>query len=470
MPIRLKIMVMVVTILTIASAGCTGQSYGQPNVLLIVVDDLGWMDTGIYGSTFYETPNIDSLATEGMRFTNAYSACTVCSPSRAALLTGKSPARLQFTGHITAVYKHRYPEHGAIIPPDDRMYIPLEEVTIAEALKPAGYVSASIGKWHVGIDERYYPTRQGFDVNIAGSKLGSPAAYFYPYKNSESSWNPDIPNLHDGKEGEYLTDRLTDEAIAFIREQQASPFFVYLPYFSVHTPLQAPGSLVKKYEQKLQRDSSQKSAVYGAMVERVDWNIGRLLQTLHDLQLEEQTIVIFTSDNGGSQHGTNNAPLREGKGYMYEGGLRIPLIVKWPGQTAAGSVTDAPVISHDLFPTICNMIEGAQSGPALEGRSLTPILTGGAEFPERMLFWYYPHYSPQAGQPGAVVREGNYKLIHHYDPERLELFNLADDVSERHDLSSILPDKAQALDDKLTAWLQQVNAKMHTPNPEYRPN
>jgi arylsulfatase A len=440
----------------------------NPNIVLIVVDDLGWKDLGCYGSSFYETPNIDRLAASGMRFTNAYSSCPVCSPTRAALLTGKSPANLGFTGHITAIGRHRYPEHGRIIPPKDRMYVPLEEVTIAEALKPAGYSTISIGKWHVGNEKKYYPTKQGFDQNIAGYKHGSPPAYFFPYKDPDKEWNPEIPTLKGGKEGEYLTDRLTDEAIQFVEKKKLGPFFLYLPFYAVHTPLQAPQNLIQKYEKKLQSDSSQKNAVYGAMVERMDYNVGRLMDFLRKSGLGENTLVVLVSDNGGLSTVTNNQPLREGKGFLYEGGIRVPLIISLPGKIDAGTECDVPTISHDLYPTITDFVSDSQPSRGLEGKSLAPILTGKNDTANRELYWYYPHYSPQAKQPSAAVRIGKYKLIQFYDPEKVELYDLENDLEEQNNLAERMPEKRDELLVKLDHWLTNNNTIMHTLNPNYK--
>ncbi|MCL4692584.1 MAG: sulfatase, partial [Candidatus Hydrogenedentes bacterium] len=281
-----------------------------PNVVLILVDDLGWRDLGCYGrGDVFETPNIDRLATQGMRFTQAYANCPVCSPSRAALLTGKDPARLHFTGHITAIGKHRYPDDSRIIPPDDYMYLRHEEVTLAEALKPAGYVSASIGKWHLG-EQGFWPEDHGFDVNVAGWTHGSPPSYFDPYEKPEQEWNPSIPTLASREPGEYLTDRLTDESISFIEQNQENPFFLYLSYYAVHTPLQAPAELVEKYTRKFEGRDTGVDTTYAAMVEKVDQNVGRVLETLDRLDLADDTIVVFFSDNGGEEDATTNAPLR----------------------------------------------------------------------------------------------------------------------------------------------------------------
>ena len=462
---------------TLAIPGClnsaqklspTSKVNKKPNFVLILIDDLGWKDLGCYGSTFYETPNIDRLAQEGMLFTNAYSACPVCSPTRASLMTGKDTARLRFTGHITAIGRHRHPRKSRIIPPDDRMYLPLEEATIAEALKPAGYASASIGKWHLGT-EKYWPQEQGFDLNVAGWTHGSPPAYFYPYNNPSSKWNPSIPTLKGGKPGEYLTDRLTNEAIKFIKANRNRPFFLYLTHYAVHTPLQAPKPLVNKYKAKLKTDQSQKNATYAAMVENLDANVGRVLQMLEQLDLVDNTVVIFASDNGGEGRVTNNTPLRAGKGCLYEGGIRVPLFVKWPGRVKAGSICKTPVTSEDLYPTIVEIAgDQAKPGEKIDGKSLVSLLTGKGKFKREAIYWYYPHYSPQAKQPGAAIRAGDYKLIELYDPPKVELYNLANDIGEQVDLAEKMPKKTKELLRKLHGWLKSIDAKMHTPNPEYK--
>ncbi|MGE0375329.1 MAG: sulfatase [Planctomycetaceae bacterium] len=438
-----------------------------PNILLVLVDDLGWTDLGCYGSTFYETPHTDRLAAEGMRFTTAYSAAPVCSPTRASLMTGKSPARLGFTGHITAIMQYRYPPEGRILPPQDHMLLRLEETTLAEALHEAGYVSASIGKWHLG-PEGYWPEDQGFDLNIAGWTHGSPPSHFFPYTNSKQDWNASIPTIKGGQPGEYLTDRLTDEAVRFIEQNRDRPFFCYLTHYAVHTPIQAPADLTAKYQRKLATDSSQKNATYAAMIERVDTGIGLVMDTLDRLELAERTVVIFFSDNGGLSQVTNNAPLREGKQFLYEGGLRVPLIVKWPGVVEAGTTCDVPVISHDLFPTIVEVAGlNVDTLTDLDGVSLRPLLTSDGELPSRTLYWYYPHY---ARRPGAAVRDGDLKLIEWYDPPGVELYNIADDLSETNNLAPQLPTRAAELRADLTRWLSDINATLHTPNANFRPS
>ena len=438
------------------------------NVVLVLVDDLGWMDLGCQGSQLYETPRIDALAASGARFAQAYANCPVCSPSRAALLSGRNPGRVGFTGHITAIGRHRYPERGAIVPPDDFMHLRHEEVTLAEALQAAGYVSANIGKWHLGA-ERHWPESQGFDLNVAGHTHGSPASYFFPYRKPEQEWNPDMPNLdlHGSAEGEYLTDRLTDEALAFIASNRDRPFFVYLSHYSVHTPLQAPAALVRKYEAKIAGGGG--NATYAAMVETVDRSVGRVLDKLEQLKLDRRTVVILASDNGGLASVTDNAPLRAGKGYLYEGGIRVPLVVRWPGHGTPGDVIDTPVTNLDLYPFLIAATGLApQSSPVLDGRNLGILIEGGGWEP-RDLVWYYPHYSPQARSPGAAIRSGGYKLIKFYDPPGMELYHLEDDVGENLDLAESMPDRAADLSARLRDWIEGNVPIRHTPNPLHAP-
>ncbi len=448
-------------------ASCPGAAE-RFNVVLVLVDDLGWMDLGCQGSQLYETPRIDALAASGARFAQAYSNCPVCSPSRAALMSGRNPGRVGFTGHITAIGRHRYPERGAIVPPADFMRLRHEVVTVAEALESAGYVSASIGKWHLGA-ERHWPRSQGFDLNVAGHTHGSPASYFFPYRKPEQEWNPDMPNLdlRDSAEGEYLTDRLTDEALAFIEANRDRPFFVYLSHYAVHTPLQAPEGLVSKYAAKIAGGAG--DATYAAMVEAVDRSVGRVLDRLEQLGLEGRTVVIVASDNGGLASVTDNAPLRAGKGHLYEGGIRVPLIVRWPGRGTPGDVIDTAVTNADLYPLVTAAAGLApDSYPAPDGRDLGLLIDGG-EWEPRDLVWYYPHYSPQARSPGAAILSGGYKLIEFYDPPGVELYHLDEDLGESTDLAASMPARAEKLRARLRAWIDENVPIQHTPNPLYEP-
>jgi len=441
----------------------------KPNILFILIDDLGWRDLHCYGSDFYETPHIDKLRSEGMMFTNAYSACPVCSPTRASILTGKNPAHLQFTGHITAINMHRFPPFGKVIPPQDKMYVSLDEIMIPEALKPLDYKSISIGKWHVGNKEKYFPTHQGFDINVAGYEHGSPPTYWGPYKNPGKDWNSEIKNMTPGKPGEYLTDRLTDEAIKFIKNNKERPFFVYLSHYAVHTPLEAPEELVKKYEEKLKKNPSRINPVYAAMIENVDSNVGRLLSEVEKLGLEDNTIVIFYSDNGGLKVVTNNEPLREGKGFLYEGGIRVPLIIKWPGKVRGNTTCEVPVISSDIYPTIMEMIgKGVEPAEDIDGMSLVPLLLEKGNQNRNQLCWYYPHYSPQSKMPGYAIRKGDFKLVEYLDPHTIELFNLKNDLSEKNNLAEDNPDKVKELQQSFDSWLKRMDPVMHTLNPNYK--
>jgi arylsulfatase A len=441
-----------------------------PNVVVFLVDDLGWKDLGCQGSPVFETPHADGLAREGVRLTQAYAACPVCSPSRAALLTGRTPARVGVTGHITAVMRHRYPENGRIIPPDDRMFLALEERTLAEALGEAGYATASIGKWHLG-SESYWPEKQGFGLNVAGHTHGSPSSYWFPYRNPALPWNPRVENLEGGRPGEYLTDRLTEEAVAFIRANRKKPFLLYLSHYAVHTPLQAPAELTAKYRRKPATALEGVDPVYAAMVEKTDNSLGRVLTALEELGLGENTLVIFTSDNGGLLEATTNRPLRAGKGFLYEGGVRVPLLLRWPGNLPAGVESQALAIGHDLYPTI--LAAAGAAPPAdrvLDGKNLLPWLTGDPAAPaERELFWYYPHYSPQARQPGAALRRGRWKLIEHYDPPLVELFDLDADPGETSNVAAVHTTRRDAMLERLRVLIADSGAISHRPNPAHAP-
>ncbi len=435
----------------------------QPNVILILADDFGWTDLECYGSDFYQSPNIDRLAADGARFTANYSACTVCSPTRAALLTGKYPARL----HITDWIPGMPPENPKLIVPDFTKQLPLDEVTIAERFKQAGYATASIGKWHLG-GNAYYPDKQGFDINIAGTDYPQPRpGYFAPY---------DIETIEQGPAGEYITDRLTDEAVNFIRDHRAEPFFLYLPHFAVHTPIQAKKKLIARHEKRLRelKKTEHTNAAYSAMIESLDESIGRIRETINELGIAQNTIVIFTSDNGGRVPTTSNAPLRVGKGSCYEGGVRVPLIVYWPGVTQAGSEIDVPVITMDLYPTLHEMA-GLKADPNVicDGLSLAPLLRGTGQLADRALYWHYPHYQhyQQGGTtPYSAIRQGDYKLVEFLDDSRVELYNLKSDIGEQHNIAEANPEMVGKLRDDLHQWRQSVDAQMPTKNPDYDPS
>lgn len=433
----------------------------RPNILFILIDDLGWADVGCFGSKFYQTPNIDKLARQGMRFTDAYAACAVCSPTRASIMTGKYPARLHLTDWIAG--EGDSPNHALLVP-KWRKFLPLEEVTIAEALKPAGYTCASIGKWHLGPPE-FYPQHQGFDLNVAGGNIGHPASYFWPYEGTRNN----VPGLKaGGHSGEYLTDRLTDAAERFIEQNKAGPFFLYLAHYAVHTPLQAKPAVAAKYSSR-PGPGEQTNAVYAAMIESVDDSVGRILRQLEALGIADNTVVVFMSDNGGLwPRSTSNAPLRAGKAYPYEGGIREPLIIKWPGAAQPGATCRVPVSSIDFFPTLVE-IAGAKLPGQVDGRSLVPLLKQRGKLEREALFWHYPHYwNRNRVRPYGAVRAGDWKLIELYEDMRVELYNLKEDLGETRDLAGEKPGKAAELRALLHNWRQSVDAQMPTPNPEFK--
>ena len=468
-------------IVPLATTHAADNIISKPNIVFILADDLGWADLGSYGSMFYETPNLDRMAEEGMRFTDAYAACNVCSPTRASILTGKYPASMGITSHIGLPQPDKWRKNTPLLPASYEEHLDLSEITLAEAMKAAGYRTAFIGKWHLGYDEQYYPEHQGFDVNIGGYGKGQPPSYFSPYR---------IPNLSDGPKGEYLTDRLTDEALKLMEESKDEPFLIYLSHYAVHTPLQGKPELVEKYKAKAEKLNGsdtefsddrgvstrqvQSHAVYAAMVESLDDSVGRIMDKLRELDLEKNTIVIFTSDNGGlsTSEGspTSNLPLSVGKGWNYEGGIREPLIVKWPGVTKPGSVTDGQVTSPDFYPTILQIIgQPVPAGQKIDGESVVPLLKGET-MPKRPLYWHYPHYSNQGGFPSGVVRLGDYKLVENYQDMSVELFNVKSDIGERNEISKANPEKAVELTKLLHEWRKQVGAEMPTPNPGYDSN
>jgi arylsulfatase A-like enzyme len=463
----------------------------KPNFVFILIDDLGWRDLGCYGSQFYETPNLDQLAAEGQTFTDAYAACPVCSPTRASILSGKYPANVGVTNYIDSS-GHRHPSRGRLIDAPYIDHLPLAEKSLATALKEGGYKTWHVGKWHLG-HEPYYPEHHGFDVNIGGCYYGMPAnGYFSPYN---------IPRLENGPAGEYLTDRLTDEAIRLIENNDGTPFFLNLWYYSVHIPIQAKTATIERFTEKasalgldqvpafeegdffpcehkkdlrILRRLIQSDPAYAAMVFNLDENIGRLLRAIDRAGQTENTVVIFTSDNGGlaTAEGspTSNAPLSEGKGWMYEGGTREPLIVRWPGVVEPGSVCQTPVTSPDFYPTLLEMA-GLELLPEqhIDGVSFMPLLDRTGEIDREAIFWHYPHYGNQGGTPGSSIRYGDYKLIEFFEDGRLELFNLREDVGEDHDLATDEPQLARHLQEMLATWRDSAEAKMPAPNPDFSP-
>ena len=438
----------------------------KPNFVYINMDDLGWMDVAYMGSKFYETPNVDKLASQGMIFTNAYSNAANCAPSRACLMSGQyAPRHGVYTVGSSARGSARTRK---LIPIRNRTDLPDKNVTLAEALKPAGYVCATMGKWHLGED----PTTQGFDVNVAGGRAGMPRSYFSPYRNKR---------LPDGPKGEHLPRRLTTEAIKFVEANKGRPFFLYLPYFSVHTPLQGKKNLIAKYSSK-PKAPGQGNATYAAMIDSADCNIGRLMDKLDKLGLTENTVVVFTSDNGGVRNISSQAPLRAGKGSYYEGGIREPLIVRWPAKVKPGTKCDAPVIGVDFYPTFLEMA-GARKpgGKVLDGVSIMPLLARMGNFPERPLFWHFPIYLQGYGnddardplfrtRPGCCVRLGYWKLHEYFEDRGLELYNLKDDVGERNNLAEKMPEKVKELHGIMLRWRKELSAPVPAEkNPRYNP-
>jgi arylsulfatase A-like enzyme len=458
----------VLTIILLSVLGCNliaATNTSRLNVVFILADDLGYMDIGANNpKSFYETPNIDGLAAKGMRFTTGYAACPVCSPTRASIMTGKYPVRTGITDYIG---QNR---PGKLLPAPNQKHLALEEVTIAETLRDAGYTNFFAGKWHLGNVE-YSPNAQGFGPNLVGINQ-----FFYPPSDLPL---PDKTN--DGK----TTDRIADEAVKFIDANKDRPFFAYLPFLAVHIPITAKPELVEKYERKRANAPPeafgtegkskvrlvQNHAAYAAMLEQMDSAIGRVLAALEKNGLTERTIVIFTSDNGGlaTAEGspTSNLPLRGGKGWLYEGGVRVPLIVRLPGLTKAGATCDNAIVSTDYYPTLLQLL-GLPAMPKqhLDGVSFAPLLKG--EHAERgPIFWHYPHYGNQGGAPGSAIRDGDWKLIEWFETEKIELFNLRDDPSEAHDVAAANPETVKKLQAKLIAWRKEVKAIMPTRNPDY---
>jgi len=421
----------------------------KPNVIVVLVDDMGWRDLSCQGSPYFETPNIDRLAATGMRFTHGYSACPVCSPTRAAMMTGQYPARLHITDWIPG---HDRPFAKLAIP-DWQRFLPLETVTVAERLQAAGYATASIGKWHLG-DAPYYPEHHGFERNVGGYHRGQPPSYFAPYR---------IPTLPDGPAGEYLTDREAAEAVAFIEAHRDRPFFLYLPHYCVHTPIQAKPTVKAKYEAKDAGGLAVKNAGYAAMVESVDDSMGTILAALERLGIRDRTAIVFTSDNGGLVSSADNAPARAGKGSAYEGGVRVPFIVSWPGVTKPGTTSDEPVITPDIPATILDVTAvGPEPSQPLDGASLAPVLRGG-RLDRDALYWHYPHYHPGGATPFSAIRAGDWRLVHFYEDGRDELYRLSHDEGETTDLAAREPARVAELKAKLDAWLAAVAAQFPTP-------
>lgn len=436
------------------------QKQSLPNIVIFFIDDMGSQDLGCYGNNFYQTPAIDQLANNGVRFTNAYSSCTVCSPTRASMMTGKYPARLQVTDWIQG---HKKP-FAKLNVPNWTMYLPLREKTLAESLKEKGYSTWHVGKWHLGDDELYWPEQQGFDVNIAGNFKGSPIknkqynGFFSPYG---------LKRLTDGPKDEYLTDRLTDEAIRLIETQKSNqPFFLNLAHYAVHTPIQGKPEKVEKYKNLLNGEKHpQKNPVYAAMIESVDESVSRIIQKLEEKKLLENTFIVFAADNGSLASVSTSTPFRKGKGWAYEGGTRTPLLMFWKGIIEGGKIIDEPVITMDIYTTIMSVVKAKLPGNT-DGMNLLPVIAENQSY-NRPLFWHYPHYHND--KPHGAVRLGDWKLIEYFEDSHLELYNLKEDIGEANDLSKINIAKAEELKKLMVAWRKKVKAQMMTTNAAYDP-
>lgn len=467
----------------------------QPNIIVILIDDLGVRDLGCTGSTFYETPNLDRMAAEGMQFNNAYAASSLCSPARAAVMTGRHPVRVDITNYIAGRGM------GRMIGPRYRHELSSDERTIASALRDGGYQTWHVGKWHLG-GEGYLPTDHGFDVNIGGHRNGAlyHCGYFAPWT---VGWGVPgaLPGLEEAPEGQYITDRLTDETINLIRNRrEEAPFFLHLSHYAVHMPIHSPPELVRKYEAKaarlgldraeailpgemhpalhcpdkrIERRIIQSHAGYAAMMENLDWNIGRVFAALEAEGIAEDTLVVFLSDNGGlstSEEGapTSNLPYAEGKGWSEEGGLRIPLLVRWPRRVPAQRVVDDLIWQCDLYPTFL-AAAGLPAEPDrhADGTNMLPVLTGDRPVERAPLCWHYPHYSNQGGGPTGAIRDGDWKLIEWYETERTALYNLREDVSESFNRSEEAPERTAELLDGLRSWRSAIGAGMPVVNPWY---
>lgn len=467
------------------SSQLRAQTESRPNVVFFLVDDLGWTDLGSFGSEFYETPNLDRLVKSGIKFTQAYTASPVCSPTRASIMTGKYPSKMYNTDWFGAPQPDQIQGHWTknklLKPAHYEPNLALEEITMAEAFKSAGYQTFFAGKWHLGEEESHWPEHQGFDINIGGNSKGAPSTgmkYFSPYEN---------PRLKNGPEGEYLPERLAAETSTFIRENKSKPFFAMLSFYSVHTPLMTTKALEEKYlakraamnlEDKFEPEGVNKNritqahAIYAGMVEAMDQAVGKVVDEIEKHGLAENTIIVFFSDNGGLSTAegspTSNLPLRAGKGWLYEGGIRVPMILSWKGTVPGGKEINVPVISNDFLPTFLDLSRNEKvlgSIPNLDGKSLKNwILVPEKAIDRETLYWHYPHYGNQGGNPGSVIREGDWKLIYFYETQKAELYNLKEDIGERDNLADAQPELVEKMTIKLFDWLVSTKAAFPRPN------
>ena len=463
-------------LLSCAASPLVAQPANRPNFVILLVDDWGWSDASYLGSDLYVTPNIDQLAADGMRFTTSYSACTVCSPTRAAMMTGQYPGRTNVTDFIRG---GSYP-HEKLLPPDWTMALEHRHKSLAEALLGTGYRTAMVVKWHLEPrgdpdEDEYIPERHGFEINVAGNEWGAPPSYHYPYKNDRSP-RAMGPLEDSGNEEEYLTDRLTDEALNILDGWGDQPFFLYFPYYTVHTPIEAKDEDAAPFGSRAAETLRHTDAEYAGMLAALDRSVGRVRQKLDELGVADNTVIILTGDNGGldrngSGRPTENHPLREGKGSAYEGGVRVPSTIYWPGVTKAGSSSGVSVVTVDYCPTVLD-IAGVEPAAKhiIDGVSLTPLLREPSTNLQRLeIYWHYPHYHGGGADPHSAIRDGDWRLVHFYSDDRVELYNLADDIGESTDLSEDMPDKADQLLSKLEAWRTEVSAQHPVENPNFAP-
>lgn len=457
----------------LVQASCFG---GQPpNVVIVLADDLGWSDTGCYGADLIETPNIDELAAQSVRFTQAYAPAPVCSPTRAAILTGKAPARLQMT--IWSEGAVSGPKNRKLLQGNSRHDLPLSEITLAEHFQKAGYQTALVGKWHLG-DAAHAPETQGFDINIGGTHWGAPSSFFFPYRGARNDGEIRyVPHLEFGSKGEYLTDRLSREAIRVIEHSAAAkqPFFLMLAHHAPHTPMEAKADDVRYFKDKIRPEMRHQHPVYAAMVRSLDDSVGQIRARLKELKLDRDTVFIFTSDNGGYLGTTNvdghetpitsNAPLRSGKGTCYEGGLRVPLLVDWP-DSVPSTTCDHTVLLTDLFPTLLSVLSVGSAPTEGDGISLTPLLRDPqSRLSREKLCFHYPHYyHAPPSTPVSAIRMGDWKLLQYYEDDSLELYNLKNDPSESQNVAAENPGEVQRLRANLSKWLAETGAALPTRN------
>jgi arylsulfatase A-like enzyme len=460
------------------------QEAGRPNIIFILADDLGWMDTQVYGSRYYQTPHINRLAARGMRFTDAYAANPLCSPTRASIMTGKYPCRFGLTtpaGHLPPLPDEPLMKDAAapwakVVTPRSRRFLPVEEYTLGEAFRDAGYATGFIGKWHLGVPARYWPEAQGFQFSFHGAPDPGPPSYFSPYRFRAGT-------VTDGPKGEYITDRVTDEALGYIDRHKDQPFFLCFWHYAVHAPFQAKEELIEHYRGKTDPRGEQDCPTMGGMIHSLDQSIGRLLEHLDRTGLAEKTILVFFSDNGGNMYNTvdgttptNNAPLRSGKGNIHEGGVREPCIVAWPGTVKPGSTSSEVITSIDFYPTLLEMAGiKAKGGKLLDGQSIVPLLTGTGEMRREAICCHFPHYIPATDNlPSTSVRQGPWKLIRVYGegPDQrpaFELYNLDEDIGETTNLADKMPERVKAMDALIGQHLKATDALVPFPNPNYNP-